>query len=151
MEEKEKKYLEFLLADFSAVKAEIARRSNLQKAVIVAMFAFYAWVFQRLLESGLEIRIVVVSWVVAFLGYTYSLRESAEINRLAWLIKNNISAPAGKLLGREPEEVIPSEGHAREPIDFSRRKLISNIFKVVIYLLAPIYITLVFAHANYCT
>ena len=141
MDDKEQRLLDFLLADFNAAKSEIARRSNLQKAVTASMLAFYAWLFQRSLSNGLELSLVVLVWVVSFLGYTFYIRENSEIKRLGWTIKENIAKPTGAILGRSPEEVIPTEAHATEPSEVGWRQIISVVFKVFIYLVAPLYLS----------
>ena len=141
MDDKEQRLLDFLLADFNATKSEIARRSNLQKAVTASMLAFYAWLFERSLGNGLELSLVVLVWIVSFLGYTFYIRESAEIKRLGWIIKDKIGKPTGVILGRSTEEVIPSEAHATEPSEVSWRQMVSVAFKVFIYLVAPLYLT----------
>ena len=141
MDEKDKKMLDFLLADFNATKGEIARRSNLQKAVTASMLVFYAWIFQRSLSNSLELSLVVLVWIVSFLGYTFYIRESAEIKRLSWTIKDKIAKPTGEIVGRSPEEVIPSEAHANKPSEIGWRQIVSLIFKVFIYLVAPLYLT----------
>ena len=141
MDEKEQKLLDFLLADFNATKGEIARRSNLQKAVTASMLAFYAWIFQRSLSSSLELSIIVLVWVVSFLGYTFYIRESNEIKRLGWIIKDKIAKSAGEIIGRPPEDVVPSQAHSNPPSESGWRKIVSLIFKVFIYLVAPLYLT----------
>jgi hypothetical protein len=139
MNDKEQRLLDFLLADFNAIKSEIARRSNLQKAVIAAMLAFYTWLFQRSLGNGLELSLVVLVWVVSFFGYTFYLRESAEIKRLGWTIKEKIGKPTGVILSRSTEEVIPSEAGATELPEGSWRPMISTLFQIFLYLIAPLY------------
>lgn len=141
MDDKEQKLLDFLLADFNAIKSEIARRSNLQKAVIASMLAFYAWLFERSLCNGLEPTLIVLVWIVSFLGYTFYIRETGEINRLGWTIKEKIGKPTGAILGRSAEEVIPSEAHATGSSDVSWRQIISVVFKIFLYMVAPLYFT----------
>jgi len=141
MDEKEKKLSEFLLADFNSIKSEIARRSNLQKAVIVAMLAFYAWMFQKSTTSEITLIFVVIVWVFSFLGYTFYERERSEIKRLGWIIKDKIALPMGNILGYNAEEVIPSEAHAKEPDEPNWRKLVTFTFKIFLYLIFPIYFT----------
>jgi hypothetical protein len=144
MDEKDKKFLEFLLADFSSMKSEIARRSNLQKAVVAAALAFYAWSFQRALSGNVELLVVILAWVVSFLTYTFYAREGGEIRRLGWTIKSKIAVPVGKRLDVRPEEVIPSEAHSSEPNKYGGRKIITNIFNVSLYVLAPLILTFVY-------
>jgi hypothetical protein len=141
LNDKEQKLIDFLLADFNATKSEIARRSNLQKAVTAAMLVFYAWVFQQSIKTDLTLTIVLLVWIVAFLGFTFYFRENAEIERLARIIKINIAKPVGEILGCSAEEVIPSEAHANGPRENTLRRIIDIIFKTCIYLLAPLYVT----------
>ena len=141
MDEKTQNYLNFLLADFNATKGEIARRSNLQKAVTASMLVFYAWIFQRSLNSCLEFSLVVIVWIVAILGCTFYIRESAEIKRLGWTIKDKIARPVGEIIDKSPEDTIPSEAHANKPSENGWRRTVSWIFKLAIYLAAPLYLT----------
>lgn len=143
MDDKQKKLLEFLLADFDALKSEIARRSNLQKAIVAAVLAFYAWSFQRLLSNHIiELTVVLIAWVVSFIAFTFYIREGSEIGRLGWTIKSKIAVPVSKILGVSPEKVIPSEAHSTEPCAGTWRKMVSILFDIVLYLLAPLYLTI---------
>ncbi|MEW8469473.1 MAG: hypothetical protein AB2637_13150 [Candidatus Thiodiazotropha sp.] len=141
MDDKEQRLLDFLLADFNSAKNEISRRSNLQKAVIASMLVFYAWLFQLSFSNGLELPMVVLVWIVSFLGYTFYIRESSEIKRLGWTIKEKIAKPTGAILGHMPEEVIPTEAHATKPSEIGWHVIISVVFKISIYLVAPLYLT----------
>jgi hypothetical protein len=141
MDDKEHRLLDFLLADFNATKSEIARRSNLQKAVTATMLAFYAWLYQHSLGNGLVLSLVVLVWIVSFLGYSFYIREGAEIKRLGWTIKEKIGIPAGVILNRPSEEVIPSEAHATAPPEEGWRQIVCIVFEVFIYLIAPLYFT----------
>ncbi len=147
MTEEEKKLSEFLLADFNSIKAEIVRRSNVHKAITAAMLVFYAWIFQYAHTEGVTITTLVLVWVVSFLGFTFYERENAEIKRLGWIIKDKIAKPMGEILGCAPEEVIPSESHAKEPGNKRCRIYIYNTFKVFMYLIFPLYITGVYFFA----
>ena len=145
MDEREKKYCDFLLADFNAIKSEIPRRSNLQRAVVAAMLAFYAWLYQHTNSNNpLQISIIVITWLVSFLGYTFIIRERAEIRRLGWNIKNKIAGPASKILGQPPEEIIPSQSHTKRPGKNTWKKIIGVIFEIAIYLIPPVYLTIVY-------
>lgn len=144
MDDKENKLLEFLLADFDALKSEIARRSNLQKAVVAAVLAFYAWSFQRMLSNHIELTVVLIAWVVSFLAFTFYTREGSEIERLGWTIKSKIAVPASKILGVTPEEVIPSEAHSTEPCAGTWKRVATIFFDIVLYLLAPLYLTIAY-------
>ena len=141
MDDKENKLIEFLLADFDALKSEIARRSNLQKAVVAAVLAFYAWSFQATLNDRTELVVVVIAWLVSLLALAFYMREASEINRLGWTIKGKIAVPVSQLLNVSPEEVIPSEAYSTERNAGSWRKVVSVVFGLCIYLLAPLYLT----------
>ena len=151
MDDKETKLLDFLLADFDALKSEIARRSNLQKAVVAAVLAFYAWSFQRMLNNHIELTVILISWLVSFLAFTFYIREGSEIGRLGWTIKNKIADPASKILGVRPEEVIPSEAHSTEPCVGTWKKVVTIIFSVVLYVVAPLYLTIAYLCRAYGT
>lgn len=151
MNDKENKLLEFLLADFDALKSEIARRSNLQKAVVAAVLAFYAWSFQRMLSNHIELTVILIAWVVSVLAFTFYKREGSEIGRLGWTIKSMIAVPAGKILGVSPEEVIPSEAHSAEPCSGTWRKVVTALFDIALYLLAPFYLTIDYLRSVNCT
>jgi hypothetical protein len=139
MEAKEQKLLEFLLADFNAIKSEIARRSNLQKAAVAALFALYAWVFNK---TSVNIEAVILSWVAAILAGMYVYRESREISRLGWVIKHNVAGQASKIIGVDEKSIFPSEAHASEPSADIPYKIISTIFAIVIYFIVPLYLTI---------
>ena len=142
-EEKEKKLLEFLLADFNAMKSEIARRSNLQKAAVAALLALYAWVFNAL-NDGNSVELIVISWGAAILVGTHVYRERMEIRRLGGIIKNNVARKAGKIIGTDGNSITPSEAPASDPNDASLRKSISLLFAVVVYFIVPLLLTLKF-------
>jgi hypothetical protein len=142
MKEEEKILLEFLLADFNAMKSEIARRSNLQKAAIAALLALYAWIFNTILNNGNSVEIIVISWGSAILVGTHVYRERREIKRLGWIIKNNVAKQAGEIIGVDENLITPSEAHALEPNDDSLRKFISALFSIVIYFAVPLFLTL---------
>jgi len=112
MDDKQIKLSEFPLADFSSIKSEIARRSNFQKAVTASMFAYYAWMFQFSLSNEITLSLVIVTWVISFLGFSFYNREKSEINRLGTMINEKIAKPMGEILSVPPNQVIPSE--ARE-------------------------------------
>jgi hypothetical protein len=141
LDDKDQKLMDFLLADFNAIKNEIARRSNLQKAVSASMIAFYAWIFQYSLKTDLTLTLIVLVWIVSFLGFTFYIREGAEIKRLSGIIKMEIAKPISAILGNSPEVVIPSEAHANGPQEYGRRYLVDVLFKIFIYLIAPLYFT----------
>lgn len=151
MEPEKQKYLDFLLADFNSIKTEIARRSNLQKAVIASMLAFYAWTFQYLLNNESELLIIIIAWIVSFLGYTFYIRESAEIQRLGWTIKDKIAKPAAEILGKSSGDVIPSQSFSKAPDNRKTKQYISKFFKLILYLIAPSYLTISYILMSYCT
>ncbi len=141
MDEKEQKLLEFLLADFKSIKNEIARRSNLQKAAIAALLAFYAWEFNSFTTNGSSVEILFFSWGAALLAGTYVYREGHEISKLGWKIKNKISKPVGEIIGFNENSIIPSEAHALESCSDSTSKFISVFFAFVLYFIVPLFFT----------
>jgi hypothetical protein len=143
MDEKQQKLLDFLLADFNAIKSEIARRSALQKAAVAALLALYAWVFNK---TSVTFEVVILSWGTAILAALYVYRESREINRLGWLIKDKIAGQACEITGGDKETLIPSEAHASNQDSDGMNKFISTIFVAVIFFVVPLYLTI----KHYC-
>ncbi len=139
MDEKQQKLLAFLLADFNAIKSEIARRSALQKASVVALLALYAWVFNKTLVG---VEVVILTWGAAIIAALYVYREHREISRLGCLIKNNIAGQACEIIGGDKESLIPSEARASEPDCDGLNKFISIIFVIAIFFVVPLYFTI---------
>ena len=79
LDEGQREQLKFLLADFGAIKAEIARRSTLQRVVLVGYLAVVALVFQQTVSASLSRLWVFAIWAIAALAYQFYVRSLAQI------------------------------------------------------------------------
>jgi hypothetical protein len=137
MDDLQKKQLDFLLADFNAMKSEIARRSTLQKAVLTALVAFYAWLYAHISNDVPDLVSVGAAILVPLVAYLFYVRENREIERLASTIKYKVAEPAAKILGVEASGLIPSEAHAKHPDCVKPTQLYDWLFNVAVFLLIP--------------
>ncbi len=102
-------YTKFLLADFSSLKVEIARRSTLQRFVLVGFGAVLAVTFQQGAPDGISLRWVVGLWISSTLFLQFYVREHLEIQRLGTVIREEIATVAGLVVGVSQKDVFHSE------------------------------------------
>jgi hypothetical protein len=141
MTDEQKIQHDYLLADFQATKAEIARRSNAQKTALAAMVAFYAWLLNQLVSTSLGPWHIGAVWIVTILGYVFYKREDIEIGRLGALIKIKIAGVAAKNLNVSAENILPSEVCAADKEFDCKTKSLDWIFSVSLFGLIPITLT----------
>jgi len=142
LNEREKKQLEYLLADFTAVKSEIARRSTLQWFILGGYFSALAFAFQRVITPNSAGLWLTATWVVAALAYQFYAREYLEIMRLSRdVIRVQIAMRAGHLLNLEREDLLPSET-SEEDAEATRRYRYARSFNWVAFFLIPLLLTL---------
>lgn len=152
MSEQENRKHEYLLADYQAIKAEIARRSNLQKAALAALVGFNAWLLNAFVAKQETCLHIGALWVVTFLVYIYHEREGLEIKRLAGIIRYKIAEPVSKLLNIESQQLLPSETDAGEPRIDERTRIYDNIFQLVVFVVIPSAFTAIYLTKLYkCT
>jgi hypothetical protein len=145
MTEQEKLRLEYLLADFRAIKVEIARRSNLQKAALAVLVGFYAWPLNASLTKEVICVHIVALWVVTALVFIFDKREGLEIERLGDIIRNKIAEPASKLLIIQSRELLPSETDNSEPRIDRMTHIYDNTFRMLVFIVVPGAMTIYFA------
>lgn len=141
--------LEYLLADFKALKAEIARRSNLQRIAMVAYIAVYAWLIPQIASNQATMVSIAALWVAGVLALLFYTREGLEIIRLGMLIRDRIASAAAQLVNTTPEVLIPSEvvpGNAA--IDRITR-LYNLIFMWSVFFVIPALTTVLFVSCRY--
>ena len=109
---RQQKHLDYLIADFAAVKAEVARRSTLQRVVLAGYLALLALVFQHSASTMLSSTWIVALWAAAALGFQFYAREGLEIDRLGTVIRTRIAPVAAEVIGTAPEHLLPSETNA---------------------------------------
>ena len=144
MTDEQKTQHDYLLADFQATKAEIARRSNAQKTALGAMVAFYAWLLNQLVATSLSLWHIGAVWIVTLLGYVFYKREGFEIGRLGSLIRNKIAAVAAKNLNVPAENISPSEICPADKEFDCKSKTLGWIFSVSLFGLIPVILTLLY-------
>lgn len=150
MTDEQKIQHDYLLADFQAIKAEIARRSNAQKTALAAIVAFYAWPLNQLVAANLSVWHIGAIWVVTILGYVFYKREGLEIGRLGALIKTKIAEVAAKNLNVSPEHLIPSEVCAADEKFDCKTKPLDWIFSVTLFGLIPGTLTVLYIVEAIC-
>jgi hypothetical protein len=151
MNEQEKLIHEYLLADFRAIKDEIARRSNLQRIALAALGVFYTWLLNAFAAKSAASLHIAALWVVTVLFCIFHYRESLEIKRLGGIIRNKIAEPASKLLNFKSQKLLPSEMDAEEPGIDKWTRFYNIIFWMLVCLAIPSVITIYFAMLKKCT
>lgn len=150
MTDEQKIQYDYLLADFQAIKAEIARRSNAQKTALAAIVAFYGWLLNQFIDKHLGVCHIGAVWVVTILGYVFYKREGLEIGRLGLLIRTKIAAVAAENLNVLSEHLIPSEVRAADEKFDWKTKILNWIFSVTLFGLIPSILTVSYIVATIC-
>jgi hypothetical protein len=150
MDEKNKKLLDFLLADFNATKSEISRRSNLQKWILAVLFTFYAWMFQYSLKNNMNLSLVISSWTVALLVFRFYRRENSEIKRLGNIIEKEIGKSVSEKLDCKKKDVFPSQSFIDKSNESLWRKIDSFIFDIIVYFSVPMYLSYLYYSLPQC-
>lgn len=150
MTDEQKIQHDYLLADFQATKAEIARRSNAQKTALAAMVAFYAWLLNQLVSTNLGLWHLGAVWIVTILGYVFYKREGYEIGRLGALIRTKFAEVAAKNLNVPPENIIPSEVGAADVQFDCKTRALDWVFSVSLFALIPAALTALYVFEIFC-
>ena len=111
-DDREKAHLVCLLADFTSLKAEIARRSNLQRVALAAYIAVYAWLFPQLTSNRVTSISITGLWIAGTMALLFYAREGLEIRRLGGLIRERVAPQAARIVSASPQALIPSEVQA---------------------------------------
>ena len=142
MEDDKEKLMNFLLADYQSIKSEIARRSNLQKAIHAALVAFYLWMLNNYFSENNKLHLVVIMWAVVLLTYLYYQKEHLEIQRLGSIIRSKIAETASGILSVEPKILLPTETDSANEKYGCKTRAYNTALMVSIFLLIPISVTL---------
>jgi hypothetical protein len=86
--------LSCLLTDFTSLKSEIARRSDLQRVAVLAYVGIVALLFREQATSAASVAWVPAAWVSCLLAALYYVREQLEIERLAGIIRQGVASDA---------------------------------------------------------
>ncbi len=102
-------YTKFLLADFSSLKVEIARRSTLQRFVLVGFGAVLAVAFRQSVWGEVSLHWIAGLWISSALFLQFYMREHLEIQRLGTIIREEIATAAGDAAEVEQKNIFHSE------------------------------------------
>jgi hypothetical protein len=141
LDEHQKKYLEYLLADFGAIKAEIARRSNLQRIVLAAYIAVIAVVGKEASSYSLTAPLLMGLWISGALAFQFYTREGLEIGRLGSIIRERIAPVASRILGVQTQDLLHSESNAAFPNIDKITARYDRQFKWSLFFILPVVIT----------
>lgn len=137
----QQQYLEYLRADIALTKAEIARRSNLQRVVIATYIAVIAVVGKGAASGELAAPLLVGLWVSGALAIQFYTREALEIDRLGSIIQERIAPIASKILLVQPKDLFPSETNNEFPEKDRISSLFDRQFQWILFLVLPVVIT----------
>lgn len=134
-------HLQFVRADIESIKAEIARRSNLQRIVLATYIAAIAFVAKVATSQELTAPLLVGLWVSGTLALQFYTREGIEIRRLGLIIRERIAPIVSEILRVTAQDVFPSETNKK----FSKLDKITSAydrqFKWILFLVLPLAIT----------
>jgi len=138
----QQKHLELLIADFSATKAEIARRSNLQRVVLAAHIGLFAIVGNQLVSHSLVAPLIVGIWLSAALSFQFYTREGLEIRRLGSIIRERIAPIASKMLEVPIQDLLHSQTNSKFLEINKATSRYNKQFKWVVFFFLPLIITI---------
>lgn len=135
--------LDFLLADFNALKAEIGRRSGLQRVALALYLAVVAAVVASLPEGKSLSLSAAGLWIAGSIALLFWCRERREITRLGGLIRDHISERASVILTVPLEHIVPSEASAANYVEMDRTTHRYHVvFMWLVFFVIPLLLTL---------
>lgn len=134
--------LDFLLADFGALKAEIARRSGLQRVALALYLALVAAIAASLPEGKNLSLLTVGLWMGGLIALLFWCREHLEITRLRRLIRDHIGERAGAKLSVPKEHIVPSEAATIDKSMDSTTRRYHLVFMWLVFFVIPLLLTL---------
>jgi hypothetical protein len=150
MEDERKKYLDYLLADFSSIKEEIRRRATLQRFVLLGFAAVLAFTFREAASNKLVAYWITGLWVSSFLALLFYFREGLEIRRLSYVIQYRIALPAAREFRVGWKNVFHSETNQGVASIDPITALYDVVFNWIVFLLLPGFVTLKFIWPVLC-
>jgi len=103
------KYIDCLIADFNSIKAEISRRSNLQRIAIVGFLGIVLSIISSSFFKTHSNLCLIFIWQIDLLVLLFIIREKYEISRLGKIIKEKIAKTASKTLQLKEDEIFHSQ------------------------------------------
>ena len=144
MEDERKKYLDYLLADFTSIKEEIRRRSTLQRFVLLGFATVLAFTFREAASNKLSAYWITGLWVSSFLALLFYSREGLEIGRLGTVIRDRLALPAAREFHVRWKDVFPSETNPGMASIDPVTALYDVLFNWIVFLGLPALITIKF-------
>src|SRR4030067_3498558 len=133
---KKDRKIECLIADFGAIKSEIARRSSLQRVVLAAHIGIIAYIVQNAISKETSYIWVFVIWLTALLSTNFYFREDLEIHRLGRIIETKISKYISEHINVPEGELFPSEEtYEKKYLKFTKKYDFE--FNWIVFLLFP--------------
>jgi uncharacterized membrane protein YciS (DUF1049 family) len=138
----QQKHLDFLIADFSVTKAEIARRSNLQRIALAAYIALVGLVFKQAATSDLSLLWICGLWIGGVLAQSFHQRERFEINRLGRVIKERIAKVSCDILEIGLKDLLHSQTDADFAEISKQTYPLDRLFHWALFCIIPTLITI---------
>lgn len=142
LSQKQNKYLDFLIADFNAIKLEIARRSNLQRVLLAAYIAMLAIIFNEFTKANFSLVWICGLWVGVTLAQIFYQRERLEIERLGRIVKKRIAKEASEILERDQRTLLHSQTNSQFNEINRQTHPIDRLFHWAIFFIIPILLTI---------
>lgn len=137
----QQQHLEFLRVDIESTKAEIARRSNLQRIVLATYIAVIAVVGREAASRELTPPLLVSLWITGALALQFYTREGLEIHRLGSIIRERIAPIATQILRLRVQDLFPSETNNKFPKLDKITSSYNRQFQWILFLVLPLAIT----------
>jgi uncharacterized membrane protein YciS (DUF1049 family) len=139
---KQQKHLDFLVADFNATKAEIARRSNLQRIVLAAYIVLIGVVFKQSASSNLSLFWICGLWIGGVLAQSFHQRERLEISKLGRVIKERIARTASNILEINLKDLLHSQTNGNFPELSKQTHPFDRLFHWSLFCFIPVLMTI---------
>ena len=139
--DRQQQYLKFLCADIESTKAEIVRRSNLQRVVLAAYITVIVFEEKSLVSYQLTAPLVVSLWVSGMLALQFYTREHIEISRLGSILRERIAPIASNILRVQRGYLLPSVTNNKFPEIDKITSCYDLQFKWILFLLLPLAVT----------
>ena len=139
---REQQHLDFLRADFTSLKAEIARRSNLQRIAFAVFIAVVAYIGKQVESNQVTAPLLLGLWFASALTLQFYAREDLEIRRLGHIINERIAPIVEKILTLQRRDVLQSETNNKYPEIDKITNRYDIQFLWILFLLAPTAITI---------
>jgi len=132
----------FLLSDFTAIKAEISRRSDQQKTAYLLYLASISWIFLKVISGDLHFSYPLAAWFVVIITRMFIIREGLEIGRLGRIISLQICRELKKITDIDGRCLIPSENMDIKDETLVKRIILDRAFNFIVFFIIPIFISL---------